>query len=341
MTIDASGNLLVAQTTSSGIGGTPPDVNGSELSKGYLNLNRDDLAHATQIQFGKNGAVAGRIHTDDRLSIGTGSTGIYFYNTGNSVLPFDNSAATPATRDNAIDLGSTGSRFKDLYLSEGINLSADDAGGVGSNTIGFKHTGHTAGYSAAIEASYGGDFRADLIFKINTSQANIAPVEVARFSKSGNLLVGTTSASPSNTNSFLYNVSGKAAVLNHASGTSSGQQFLGLAYNGGYIGSIAQSGTTAVLYNTSSDQRLKDNIVDAPSASDDIDAIQVRSFDWKVDGSHQKYGMVAQELQTVAPEAVSAPEDPEEMMGVDYSKLVPMMLKEIQSLRARVAQLES
>ena len=63
-------------------------------------------------------------------------------------------------------------------------------------------------------------------------------------------------------------------------------------------------------------------------------------IEWKVDGSHQKYGMVAQELQTVAPEAVSAPEDPEEMMGVDYSKLVPMMLKEIQQLRARVAQLE-
>ena len=50
--------------------------------------------------------------------------------------------------------------------------------------------------------------------------------------------------------------------------------------------------------------------------------------------------MVAQELVTVAPEAVSQPEDPEEMMGVDYSKLVPMMLKEIQQLRARVAQLE-
>jgi hypothetical protein len=51
--------------------------------------------------------------------------------------------------------------------------------------------------------------------------------------------------------------------------------------------------------------------------------------------------MVAQELQVVAPEAVSAPEDPEEMMGVDYSKLVPMMLKEIQSLRARINALEA
>ena len=65
------------------------------------------------------------------------------------------------------------------------------------------------------------------------------------------------------------------------------------------------------------------------------------SLTGRLTGHIKKYGMVAQELLEVAPEAVSAPEDPEEMMGVDYSKLVPMMLKEIQSLRARVAQLES
>jgi hypothetical protein len=80
--------------------------------------------------------------------------------------------------------------------------------------------------------------------------------------------------------------------------------------------------------------------VDAPSASEDIDAIQVRSFDWKVGGEHQKYGMIAQELLKVAPDAVSQGENPDDMMGVDYSKLVPMLIKEIQSLRNRVAQLE-
>ena len=50
--------------------------------------------------------------------------------------------------------------------------------------------------------------------------------------------------------------------------------------------------------------------------------------------------MVAQELQTVAPEAVHEPEDADTMMGVDYSVLIPMLIKEIQSLRARVADLE-
>ena len=90
-----------------------------------------------------------------------------------------------------------------------------------------------------------------------------------------------------------------------------------------------------------SDQRLKENIADADDAGSKVDAIQVRKFDWKADGSHQDYGMIAQELMTVAPEAVSVPEDSEEIMGVDYSKLVPMLIKEIQSLRSRVAQLEN
>lgn len=157
---------------------------------------------------------------------------------------------------------------------------------------------------------------------------------------SGNLLVGTTSfANP--TSGFTVSASTETKIqINHIVGTGSGVPFATFRYNQSEIGSITQNGTSAVLYNTSSDQRLKENITDANDAGDKIDAIKVRQYDWKADGSHQDYGMVAQELMTVAPEAVSVPEDPEQMMGVDYSKLVPMMLKEIQSLRARVAQLE-
>jgi hypothetical protein len=110
--------------------------------------------------------------------------------------------------------------------------------------------------------------------------------------------------------------------------------------SGTSVGSILRSGTST-NYNTTSDARLKENIADADDAGELIDAIQVRQFDWITDGEHQRYGMVAQELNTVAPEAVSEGNAEEDMMGVDYSKLVPMLIKEIQSLRARVAQLES
>ena len=167
--------------------------------------------------------------------------------------------------------------------------------------------------------------------------------ELMRLTSSGSLLVGTTDSSGNNTNGFtVIGASGvTTASIGHITGSGSSSYFALFNYNGSAIGSITQSGTTAVLYNLTSDQRLKENIQDAAPASALIDAIQVRQFDWKSDGSFQRYGFIAQELVTVAPEAVHAPADPEKMMAVDYSKLVPMLVKELQSLRARVAQLES
>ena len=249
-------------------------------------------------------------------------------------------------------------------------LHIQDDGNVGIGTSSPDaplHVEGTSGTQLVVEASSGNFAQMD--FKIGGTQKGaiwtyeaedlmgfFAPsgwgqnfytngTEAMRIDSSGNLLVGRTSVGTTGTGHSIRG--GDSAVFARAGGevliiarnTNNGQavRFDCQGTNG--VGSIDVT-TSATTYNTSSDQRLKDNIVDAPSASDDIDAIQVRSFDWKADGSHQKYGMVAQELQGVAPEAVSEGATEEDMMGVDYSKLVPMMLKEIQSLRARVAQLE-
>jgi len=153
----------------------------------------------------------------------------------------------------------------------------------------------------------------------------------------GNLMVGTTTANNNNSSSFAFNVANGNQYNNHITGTASGTGYIQFSLAGTVIGSITQSGTTAVLYNVTSDQRLKENIQDADSASSLIDSLQVRKFDWKADGNHQRYGFIAQELVTVAPEAVHQPADTDEMMAVDYSKLVPMLVKEIQSLRQRLS----
>jgi hypothetical protein len=109
----------------------------------------------------------------------------------------------------------------------------------------------------------------------------------------------------------------------------------------------------AVRYNTTSDQRLKENIVDAPSAIDLINSVKIRSFDWKETGFHVDYGVIAQELNEVAPDAVSEGIDNEDgtikqSWGVDTSVLVPALIKCIQEqqiiindLKARIETLEA
>lgn len=108
--------------------------------------------------------------------------------------------------------------------------------------------------------------------------------------------------------------------------------------NGLTTGSISISGSTT-SYNTSSDERLKRSIKDTTHTVD-INDIRVREFDWKAGGSHQRYGFIAQELEVIYPEAVTRPDSDDEMMSVDYSKLVPLLVKEIQQLKADIKELK-
>jgi hypothetical protein len=161
-----------------------------------------------------------------------------------------------------------------------------------------------------------------------------------RITNTGNLLVGTTTLGGANGFSIdVVGINGVSVALWNRTARATTSYPAIFRDNSVDIGSISYT-NTAVAYNTTSDARLKHDIIDAPEASSLIDAIQVRSFKWNVNDSEQRYGFIAQELVTVAPEAVSQPADPDAMMAVDYSKLVPMLVKELQSLRARVAQLE-
>ena len=79
--------LLVGISSAVGIGGSPSDTNSAEVGSGYINLNRDDTASATQIQFSKNGSVAGSIVTTTSTAYNTSSD----YRLKENVVPMSGS----------------------------------------------------------------------------------------------------------------------------------------------------------------------------------------------------------------------------------------------------------
>jgi hypothetical protein len=136
---DSSGNLLVG-TTDVTIGYSDGDVGFAvDGANGYFGVarspsaNNQALAYLNRLnsdgdiaQFRKDGSTVGSIGVDygDRLYIGTGNTGLFFNNTSGDIQP---TSTSTGLLDATIDLGSSGSRFKDLYLSGGVYL-----GGSGS-----------------------------------------------------------------------------------------------------------------------------------------------------------------------------------------------------------------
>jgi Chaperone of endosialidase len=267
---------------------------------------------------------------------------------GNDNLIFQVSSVERMRIDSAgnLGLGVTPSAWASFY--RGFDVSSFGAFYSATiNNAGFVNNGYFNGTNwiyknssnAATNYQQTGGAHQWFTAPSGTAGNAISFTQAMTLDASGNLLLGTTALALSNTNSALIQTSGAtcALILQHSSGNASGTAYELFAYNGTQIGSITQSGTTAVLYNVTSDQRLKENIADAPEFGTVIDSLQVRSYDWITDKTHQRAGFIAQELVTVAPEAVHQPEDPEEMMAVDYSKLVPMLVKEIQSLRKRLA----
>ena len=107
---------------------------------------------------------------------------------------------------------------------------------------------------------------------------------------------------------------------------------------GTVVGTISVTGS-ATAYNTSSDYRLKEDLQDF-AGLDMISKIAVYDFKWK-ESEIRSYGVIAHELQEVLSEAVNGEKDAEQMQGVDYSKIVPLLIKSIQELKSEIEELKS
>jgi hypothetical protein len=111
--------------------------------------------------------------------------------------------------------------------------------------------------------------------------------------------------------------------------------------SGGLQGSITTTGG-ATAYNTTSDARLKTDIRPTGYGLADLQRIDVRDFAFLADPARTAHtGFIAQQLEPIYPEAVTRPFDAAGYWQVDYGKLTPLLVRSVQELAARVAELEA
>jgi hypothetical protein len=115
---------------------------------------------------------------------------------------------------------------------------------------------------------------------------------------------------------------------------------------GTLVGSISTT-SSATSYNTSSDYRLKENIVPLTGAADRLNQLQVHRFNFIADPDTTVDGFIAHEAQAIVPECVTGEKDAVDdegnpvYQGIDQSKLVPLLTAALQEALAKIETLET
>ena len=297
-----------------------------------------------------NNSMYFKTNNTERLRItGGGKIGIGTVNPGRQFVVVDD----------------TGSGIGVVGTNAGIYMGTSHSGGFSNNhsiaraaANNYHITGSTAGdLCIAAEAA------ADIL--IGTSDSG-APTERMRIQSDGGISFGC--AGPVNAEVYTFQksannggTSGQLMYIDHAgtddhscvqvrhrgaTGSTYRTQISFLDDNADQVGSIRSHGS-ATQYNTSSDYRLKENAVSITDGIERLKTLKPYRFNFKEDPSTTVDGFFAHEV-TAVPEAISGEKDGEEMQGMDYGRLTPLLtavlqeaIAEIETLKADVAALKS
>ena len=350
MRIDTSGDVMIGTTSNTAhadadnlivgsTGGTHQGItiNSSTSSQirfadsgnntaGYIIYSHS----ANNLQFATNGSERVRIDSAGSIGIGTSSPSRQFHNANRICLT---TGDAPQYR-----------------LNGGAGDSNDNDRAIFGLATATNHffSGAVAG-DTFLRTTSGGN----LVFGTGID-------ERARINSSGAFMVGQTNGS-AGTPGVVCNANGTltvctsnstTSIFNHNSGSGNRNMIL-FRTDGTNRGSITSNGSTT-SYNTTSDHRLKENVVDLDGAITRVKQLQPKRFNFIADADTTVDGFLAHEAQTVVPEAVTGAHNEIDddgnavMQGIDQSKLVPLLtaalqeaIAEIETLKTKVAALEA
>ena len=162
-------------------------------------------------------------------------------------------------------------------------------------------------------------------------------VERMRITNLGQVLIGMSAGYATDYYLGLYAGSSTAGIGTQNL-TTGATNYVALFRSNGVstIGSINCT-NTATQFNTSSDYRLKENVDYTWDATTRLKQLKPARFNWIADDTNTlEDGFLAHEVSSIVPEAICGEKDGSEMQGMDHSKLVPLLVKTIQELEARL-----
>jgi len=172
-------------------------------------------------------------------------------------------------------------------------------------------------------------------------QFQVETAERMRIDSSGNVLVGCTVPPSTSVNGAGF-ISGNGYELKLSNAGTTNTTRIRFFNANGEVGTIRTSGS-ATSYNTSSDYRLKENVDYTWDATTRLKQLKPARFNFIADDTNTLVdGFLAHEVSSIVPEAITGTKDAvdadsnPDYQGIDQSKLVPLLVKTIQELEARL-----
>ncbi len=323
--VDSSGNLGLGVTPSAwGSGLKAVEVGGSNSYMAFNNTSASGYVYWNMWNDGTNNKTK---QTGYIAAYGLNSSGGHVWFNGSGTTGATSSLTQAMTLDASGNLLVGGTTATNSASGRGNIVINGSSNAMLNLTVGNTQKGYL--YHNNTDILLNNAANGAMLFYTNDT-------ERARIDSSGNLLVGKTASDTSSSGVQIYNTSGTYGRINLVKSASGTVDALANYYSGTYVGGLTYSNTATAIV-TSSDIRLKKDIVDAGSASTKIDQIRIVSHGWKHDDDVVEFGVIAQELNSVVPQAVvagDAGEEIEKTWGVDYSKLIPILIKAHQELKA-------
>ena len=324
LTVDTNGNV--------GIKGAPNSSYALNVTGG-ARFTSDIAVNSMTVGRG-GGNVGTNTAIGNSALANNGVTGAYNTAIGNYALIYNTGTDNTAVGAGSLETSTSGGN----NTAVGVNSLAYNSAGNNNTAVGAGSLSYNGNTGAIYNTAIG--FQSGTLLALNSSN-NTFLGSNTNVTSSGSVYSNSTAV-------------GYGAIINQSNeivlGGSLSGSYPGIKIPGSYVGINGaytpgngyqldvNGNVNATSYNSTSDYRIKKDVV-VLNDSFIVDKLRPVTYN-NTELKRQDIGLIAHELQDVYPFLVNGEKDGENFQSVNYTGLIPILIKEIQDLKSRVSKLE-